>query len=153
MQSRQLEESMSLERRIAIAQSRERGTIDEFYGPHREALQAEIDNLNDRLTEKGVKAAIYRRLYGSRDRKQLDRSRETMRSIDERIGERSDAFDSRAFTVKQNLSTRHDIQRENLEMDIESPSVRPRSRETSTADMVVSGFREPPRQSSKERSR
>ena len=153
LQSRQLDESMSLGRRISVAQGRETNTIDEFYGPHKEALQAEIDELNGRLTEKGVKAAVYRRFYGGRDREQLHRIRETMRSIDERIGERTDAFDSRAFTVRQNLSTRHDIQRENLEMDIESPSIRPRSRDTSTGDMVVSGFREPPRHSSKERSR
>ncbi|GAB5451171.1 MAG: hypothetical protein Hals2KO_14990 [Halioglobus sp.] len=153
LQTRQLEESMSLDRRIAIAQSRETDTISEFYGQQKVALQGEIDELNRKLTEKGVRAAIYRTIHGSRDRELLNRNRETMQSIDARIGERFDAFDSRAFVVKQNLSTRHDIQRENLEMDIENPSVRPRSRDTTTADMAVSGFREFPRQATKGRSR
>lgn len=153
LQSRQLEESMSLDRRIGVAKNREMASIDDFYGPHKEVLESAIDDLNERLNGKGIRAALYRSIHGRRDQEELERYRATMRSIDERIGERTDAFDSRAFTAKQNLATRHDIQKEDLEMDINTPSIRPRSTGTTIGDMAISGFREPPRKIGKERSR
>lgn len=138
LQTRQLEESMSLERRIAIAQSRETDTTAEFYGQHKETLQGEIDELNRKLTEKGVRAAIYRAIHGSRDRELLNRNRETMQSIDARIGERFDAFDSRAFVVKKNLSVRHDIQREDLENSLTNVPFR-----NSSDGRTIARIREP----------
>jgi len=153
LQSRQIDETIASDRRISGEISREEALIDEFYGPLRKALTSHIQEINEKLQQSGLQGMLYRAVQGHSARDDLEAAERSLEILDRRSSEMREKLRNNVFTKQENIALKHDIQRENLEMDIHSPTVKPRSHDVSPAAVVVDNGLSPDAGISKGRSR
>jgi len=153
LQSRQIDETIASDRRLSGETSREEALIDEFYGPSRKALTSHIQEINEKLQQSGFQGMLYRAVQGRSARDDLEVAERSLENLDRRSGEMLEKLSNSILTKQENMALKHDLQRENLEMDIHNPSVKPRSHDVSTARVVVDNGLSPDAGMSKGRSR
>ena len=153
LQSRQIDEAIASGRRISGELSREEALIDEFYGPPRKALTSQIQEISEKLQQRGFQGMLYRAAQGRSARDDLEVAERSLENLDSRSGEMREKLRNNALTKQENIALKHDIQREYLEIDIHNPSAKPRSHDVSSASVVVDNGLKPDAGMSKGRSR
>lgn len=122
LQNSHFDEDQELSQTQSVEKGQNEQKIEEFYGPTTDKLNGEIKDIKSRLDQPGLKGSVHRLLHGASDQEQLKQARMSLHSAQDRIGDMRNSLDNQQGLAKSNLSVKHEIQKEMLEMDLQNPS-------------------------------
>ncbi len=121
LQSRQIGEQISLDRRTTQMTHREEAVIRDAYGEVRDALKDDMKDIQRRLKQTGLQGWVYRMVNGRKDREMLANYQRSLDNVNGRIAERRHMVERRAIMMQQNLQVKQDLEKTSLEKMIERP--------------------------------
>ena len=136
LQSRQIGEQISLDRRAAQMAHREEGVIEDTYGASRDALKNDMKDIQQRLNQTGLQGWVYRTVNGRKDREILANHQRSLDNVNGRIAERRQMVERRAIMMQQSLQVKQDLEKASLEKMIERTDVSLNNRFTMQAGQV-----------------
>jgi len=121
LQSRHLDEMLSLERSMDRRMHGHEKADNEYYGPYASAIRDEMREINRRNSDPGLFGFLRRALTGADEKDRLERLQLSLDSIEERLQARRTGMHMEVFEEKEALKLKQEMDRSELENELLPP--------------------------------
>ena len=135
-QSRHIDETVDLDRKLDRRINRKEIELNEYYGPFIEQSDERIDQLNQKLDQKGVKGWAYHFFHGNEAKNEIDQIASSKSDALARKDEAMQSVKNAALEEKIHLQSQHWNETNHIEYAITNKAV-PIVREAISNDQIA----------------